>query len=390
MRRLARKIVKSLMIQYPSLASIAVDIAGHLKGPICVKRGGQRKALLCYITKPFRSHSAVSHPNHTEALIIAGLLAELNYEVDVVDHNSQFAIDYRGYDVLIGFGRTFARSFCDTGFNGRRILYLTGANPHFSNIAEAERIKRLYERRGVRMEPRREVYWPWVCAAVNSDALIVLGNEWTLTTYASTHGSTFLVPVPYVQPVKVEKTKSDFIMGGRRFLWFGGGGAVHKGLDVLLEAVDNMRDDVHLDVCGPVDLESDFIALYRTMLWEHPKISFHGFVEAESAKMREILARNAFVIFPSCSEGGGSSVLTCMSAGLIPVVTEEASVETGDFGISIASGSITSIQDAIRQAISLSEAERTVRSRKAAEYAVRAHSREAYSTSMREALIRCL
>lgn len=382
--------LKHCLGKLPKTKKIIQIIIENSHKPLHVRQGGQKKALVLYITLPFKTKKHHEHSNQKEVLVMADVLAEIGFTVDVVDFQSEFVIEYSRYDLLIGFGPAFARSFQDDNFKGKRILHLTGANPNFSNEAEARRCQNLLERRGVLITPRREVYWPWMFSAINSDAIFVLGNSWTLSTYYGINKNTFLVPVPYVAPIDEGAIKRDFSNARYNFCWFAGGGAVHKGLDLLLEAFDEIDENFHLDVCGPIEAEVKFISTYKKSLFANPQITFHGFVDASSYSMKKIMQKNGFVILPSCSEGGGSSVITCMAAGLVPIVTNEASIDIHDFGIKIDSFSVSAIREAIRLAASLNVDDLETRSIKASAHAKSNHSYKSYANALANLIIKII
>ncbi|TKB26457.1 glycosyltransferase family 4 protein [Desulfopila sp. IMCC35006] len=387
MKTIIKDGLQRLKAKYPVVSRIRSQILSYFKKPISVRQGGHNKALICYITHPFQAQNHRHHSNQKEVIVMADVLAELDFVVDVVDYNSEFDIDYAPYNLLIGFGGAFARSFSAPNFRGKRILHMTGANPNFSNEAEARRSRSLWVRRGVLLAPRREVYWPWMFSAINADAMFILGNNWTRSTYDGLNQNTYLISVPYVAPVEHEVIRKDFSKTKQNFCWFAGGGAVHKGLDILLEAICVLDNDFHLDVCGPIGREMEFVSLYRDLLFANPKVSFHGFVDVGSQKMRDIIANNTFVILPSCSEGGASSVITCMAAGLIPVVTKESSIEIGDFGILIENSTNSSILETMLLAGTMSREELEVRSEKSAVYARLEHSYDHYAKVLRASIL---
>jgi len=387
MKYLIKKINRRLRDSFPLLVEVIRLIRQKKSNPITVGLNGEKKALICYITKPFLTNDHKWHSNQKEVIVIAETLEDLDYSVDVVDYNSCYDIDYKSYDLLIGFGLTYAKSFSDANFTGKRILHLTGANPNFSNRAEAERAQRLHDRKGVYLVPRREVYWPWMYSAINSDAIFILGNTWTLSTYDGLNNNVRLIPVPYVSPPLTSTPQKNWNSAKHRFCWFAGSGALHKGLDLVLDALDSLSNCFHVDVCGPIESETDFLTLYEDALFKNPKVTFHGIVDVESQLMRTILATNAYVIFPSCSEGGGSSVVTCMAAGLIPIVTKEASVEIGDFGLLIDSLEVSAVASAMNKASMLDNDELKNRSDKAAKYARNSNSYEKYRVKLRESIV---
>ena len=106
--------------------------------------------------------------------------------------------------------------------------------------------------------------------------------------------------------------------------------------------------------------------------------------------MQRIMENNSFVIFPSCSEGGGSSVITCMSTGLVPIVTKEASIDIMEFGVLIDYPAVHSIRKAMRLAASLSKEEFERRSTQSSAYARLGHSYDSYADALREAIINAI
>ena len=56
----------------------------------------------------------------------------------------------------------------------------------------------------------------------------------------------------------------------KKFVFFGSLGAVHKGLDLLLEVFSRMTTDCKLYVCSGYEKEEDFCKLYHKELYETP------------------------------------------------------------------------------------------------------------------------
>ena len=356
--------------------------------PKCVRLGGRRSALLCYITRPFVVAPSRGHSNQREVILMADTLHELGFAVDAVDYDSSYPIAYGKYEFVIGFGRAFVGSYKDAGFKGVRALHCTGANIHFSNRAEAVRAREMRRRSGVLLQPRREVYWPWVYPAVNADFLTIIGNGWTASTYQDIHDVRFTLPVPLVEPrASVASDGPLPAPGARSFLWFSGAGALHKGLDLVLEALGSLPNDVLVHVCGPIASESDFVRHYRLLEAQRKGFVFHGFVDIDSDRMRAIAVDCPFVIHPSCSEGSASSVISCMSMGLIPLATREAGVDLGDFGIAIERGDVDSVLTAMKHALGLDDEERAARARAARAHARTHHGEDAYRERLRDSLV---
>ena len=116
----------------------------------------------------------------------------------------------------------------------------------------------------------------------------------------------------------------------RKFVYFGGNGLICKGLDLVLEAFDGLRD-VSLDICGPTD-EKDFWNYYKPLLKRNSNINFHGFIDVKGKFFNYLMDRASFNIFPASAEASATSVLTCMRKGVIPVCTKEAGIDIDGFG----------------------------------------------------------
>ena len=104
-------------------------------------------------------------------------------------------------------------------------------------------------------------------------------------------------------------------------------GAVHKGLDLLLEIFSEDLKDCTLYACGGYVREQDFCKEYHKELFETPNIIPMGFVDVESDRYKEMALSCAYTLLPSCAEACAGSVLTNMSAGLIPIVSKECGFE---------------------------------------------------------------
>ena len=161
-------------------------------------------------------------------------------------------------------------------------------------------------------------------------------------------------------------------------MWLGSSGCVHKGLDLVLESFVELPD-CHLYICGPIEREKDFQSAYHKELYETKNIHTIGWVDVTSSEFIEIAGKCVGVVYPSCSEGGGGSVIQCMHAGLIPIVSYESSVDVGDFGVILKDCSISEIKNSIRMISSLPAEELRRMSRMAWEFARANHTRERFA-----------
>jgi len=347
---------------------------------ITLKPAGPSKGdvLLCRINDGFLLKPGEPFPAKIawEAYQQAMVFLSLGYAVDVIHFQNREFIPQKDYAL-----------FCDAGWNMERLApllgkecvkmaHLTTAHPLFNNAAELKRLMALQERRGVSLPARRQIWQP-LRAIEYADCATVLGNEFTQNTFL--YAGKPLYPVPAASPVLYpwNETK-DFEACRRRFVWFGGAGMVHKGLDIVLEAFASMPE-YHLTVCGPVEKEPDFVAVYRRELYETENIRLAGWTDVSSAKFQEIASSCVGLIHPSCSESGCAAVITCMHAGIIPIVSYESSVDVSpDCGIILRKSSIEEIRDSVRSIAGLPAATLREMARHTWEFARAEHSPERF------------
>ena len=276
-----------------------------------------KNCLLAYIINPFVNGVSYTHQNSWQVIEIAKAISEFGYNVDVCDYNYNKSDFNKKYDLLIDLHprdnavyNKFLKSNCT------KIAYLTGSNISFASAAEQKRIDDVYRRRNAKLIPRRQA--PLISKRIESyNAAFFIGNEYNLRTF-----SEFKMPPVYF----IKNTGYDFNFCNEKrkannFMFLGSAGQVHKGLDLLLEVFAEKCKNCNLYVCSSFENESDFCKAYKNELYNTPNIYPVGFVDIKSDKFKEIAEKCAYMIMPSCSEGIAGSVLTAMSAGVIPIVS---------------------------------------------------------------------
>jgi len=209
----------------------------------------------------------------------------------------------------------------------------------------------------------------------------LIGNEQTLSTFPEKYRKK-ITPVPVSGSVLARhRDRHEIAASSREFLWFFGLGAVHKGLDLVLD-VFARRQDLVLHVAGPVDQEADFMAAYGAKM-SAPNIRVHGWIDPASKKFVELLKDVFCFIAPSCSEGTSPAVITCMQFGLLPIVSRACGVTLPpNAGIYLESLCEAEIERCVHQALSLSVEAVTRQTLACQSWALRSHSREAFSRAM--------
>jgi len=342
--------------------------------------------LISYLVEPFvfKPNQPIlsSHTRYWEALQVVKTFLDFGYGVDVISCNNNAFTPRRDYAFFVDTRFNFERIVPLLNKSCVKILHGETAHMLFHNAAGSKRLLALYERRGVMLQVRR---WERFSKAIEyADYITIYGNAFTIATYLNTGKPLFPLPISttVLQPWPASK---DFDACRGRFLWFGSGGMVHKGLDLVLEAFAGLPE-CYLTVCGPVQKEKDFVQAFYKELYETPNIHTVGWVDTQSIKFREITASCIGLVYPSCSEGQSGAVVECLHAGLIPIISRESGVDVNDFGTALETCSIEEIRNAVRMVSHLPAQELQKMARAAWEFARANHTRERFAEEYRKVI----
>jgi hypothetical protein len=203
-----------------------------------------------------------------------------------------------------------------------------------------------------------------------SDAIICFGNEFVMNSWKEV----FTGPIYRFNNYGFKETEvlldsKDFRTARENFLFLASGSQMQKGLDLLLE-IFPQHPNLHLYVCSDFKGEDDFCSCYQKELYHTPNIHPIGRVRVNGPEFYDLVRKCAYVICPSCSEGQSGSVVQGMYSGLIPMVTRETGVDTGDFGITFSDDSLREIERVVVAVSRLPESwhrEHSVKTRKISE-----------------------
>ena len=337
------------------------------------ERSSCGRALLVYHTQPFltdpESPWFLVHQNRRRCIQIATLLGELGYIVDVADLQDKRFTPIRKYAVILS-ARVDPKYLDAPALRDATKLFLATTIDHIAhNRNVLRRHERLLERRGRAVRPDR-IYKENLPLAAKADAIIGVGNESRLETWHQTSGARTFPFSNYGSPdTRFIFESKDFAAARKNFLFFASRTQVQKGLDLLLKIFPR-HPDLQLYVCSSYEREQEFCECYHKELFQTPNIHPEGWVQLYGPRFYELIRACAYVIHPTCSEGQAGSVVQCMYAGLIPVVTREAGIDTEEFGVTFADDSIDEIEKVILHLAGLPEAwhrEHSLRTRAAAE-----------------------
>lgn len=323
------------------------------------------KALLYYKTDPFTAGfiDDYSHTNNWEILEMVRILNRQGFSVDIIDRGIDAEFQPENiYDLFIGNAAgnsgEYYRKYAKILTKATKIFYAAGPNPDISNRLIEERYNFFYQRHPElenKLHMRRTIRTgdQIDAAMANTDYIFCIGNEFSFSTYEKFNKKIFRI-FPSSHPQLHFDIKEIKEANKKSFLYFGGGGNIVKGLDLLIEAFAQLPDH-HLYICAPH--EEEFDHFYLEYLEKSKNIHYIGFVQVGSRQFLDLIAQCPYVILPSCSEGTATSVTTCMRQGLIPVVTAESGIDTGDFGFIIHNIKIEAIVELLKKIGSLPETE---------------------------------
>jgi glycosyltransferase involved in cell wall biosynthesis len=326
------------------------------------------------------------HANAARTRAIVKTFLDLGYAVDLLSERNALFRPRCRYDIVAATRFDMERLAALVPRSCLKIVHLETADIYFHGIAELARLQALQARRGMALQPDRleSPHRALECC----DFATLTGNAFTLGTYQNPRVPIYLTPaaprVRFSRPAG-----KDFDACRKRFLWIGSEGFVHKGLDLVLEAFAAMPE-MDLTVCGPLHREPEFAACYHKELHEKPNIHVVGWMDTESAAFSKLAASCAGLVYPSCSEGQSGAVLTCLHAGLIPIMSCESGVDAGDFGKVLTTSTVPEIRDAVRDVAARPAAMLEKQARSAWEFANAHHTIDAFSTRYRQVILEIL
>ncbi|HKN87493.1 MAG TPA: glycosyltransferase [Nitrospiraceae bacterium] len=396
------------------------DLDGYVFHRRCISlkcSGSPRgQVLLSYIIDGFLASADTvrsNHPNYWEAVQIAQTFLDLGYDIDIVSYrNSRFWPD-KDYSVVIDSRHNLERLAPMLSPSCLKIHHADTAHILFQNAAEAQRLVALQRRRGVTLRPRR--FERPNLGIEHADYATILGNQFTAGTYRYANKPMACLPIPS-QMTWPWPQRADSERVRKRFLFLSSGGLVHKGLDLLLEAFVDMPE-YHLTICAPINplppaatslrpstmrpdmvdsnyyanptsmlIEEDFRLAFQKELYETPNIHTIGWIDIADPKFFHLAQSCIAVVYPSCSEGASTAVITCLHTGLIPIMSYESGIDVHNFGLLLKTCSIDEIQEAVHAVASLPDGQIEQRSRHVWEFARAYHTRERYAEEYRRVI----
>lgn len=346
------------------------------------------RVLLSYLHLPIKySDNDIrlnGHSNRWESREIARIFAGMGYIVDGIHYLNKSFIPQKKYDIVFDIAENLPRFAPFLDKDTIKILHITGSNPRYQYNAEMSRIAYLKERRNACYAPKRtsdrmDIFDESVRIA---DICSLIGNNVTLDTFPEKYRSKIHPVTVSSSKLNTIKPKKEYLPPKKEFLWFFSYGAVHKGLDLLLE-VFAKNTDITLNIVGIVSSEKDFMQIYEYELTKLPNIKYHGFLKPNSKKFRDIIKNVFCFIAPTASEGISPAVTTCLQIGLFPILSMNTGVDLPKgCGIYLDTCTIEEIQSAIKQVNEMNDRDLKEQIETCQQYALKQYSREQFSKDM--------
>lgn len=349
-----------------------------------------KKALLAYLVYPIlpppTKRDAITFSNLGIAQYIPRALNELGYEVDIVSWDDTKWVPEKKYDLFIGHGginfEHISRRLLPQTV---RIYFSTGIYWREFNVREAKRIYDLSVRRGYLLSPDRSIRFSEESASQVADGIICLGNNNAVRSYSKF--PLVLGMNNAVYPVQWDGLRQkDFDRGRDHFLFFSGGGNLHKGLDLLLEAFTGTG--LHLHICQVID--PLFAEIYHDELTNHPNIHLYGHISMRSEEFERLAFLCNWAISATACEGQPGAILECMAYGLIPILPESANIDLEDFGVPLADENLDTIRSVILSVSKMDVEECKKRARGSAIVVSNRYLPEQFNDNFKKAVIQIL
>ena len=339
-----------------------------------------RRALLVYLVEPFvirpDDPRFLEHQNVKQCMQIATALGAAGYCVDVADVADRRFVPPRKYDLVVSHRVDLpdANGMLEEAV---RVYLASGKNHFVHNRSVRARYQALARRRGCTLEPPvpNTEDMPFVR---RSHAIAGFGNRPSVATWTDVAA----VPLFPFNNYGYASTRStieskNFADARSRFLFFASRDQVAKGLDLLLEIFAH-HPELELYVCSAYGKEESFVRCYEQELLHTANIHAMGLIGVNTEQFYDLTRICGHVIHPSCSDATPGSVVQCMHAGLIPIVTKECGMELQGVGTELPDDSPATIERVIIESDGRQEGWLVDQARKTRQLALEQYSEDAF------------
>ena len=338
-----------------------------------------KRVLISYVIEKYNDDKITFHSNVWECNQIIELFISNGFIVDVIKWDDHYFIPRKKYNYFIDIHNNLERIYKYLNKDCIKILYITGSNWVFQNVAEYNKIIEIMIKKKTVIYPRRIVEPSRGIELC--DYAIMLGNKNTKKTFNYINKKIFLLNTTSNKEFDFTKNK-EISKIKKNYLWMGGSGFLLKGLDVLLDFFSN-NTEYNLFIFGNKYNEEDFQKIYKYELFNCNNIVYLGWVNIKEKIFKEVCDKCIAIIYPSSSEGQVVSVVNCMHTGLIPIISKESGIDISDFGILLKKNNYENVKSAVKKIDSMNDEDLYNKSYKSWEFARKNYSRKKYKENLR-------
>ncbi len=341
-------------------------------------------ALVSYLSQPvvdmMSGAISVRFSNDGLATSWVIVLNQLGYSVDIINwDDSSFVFD-KPYDLVVSHGGINYPTL-EKQLNPKTpyIYFSTGSYWKFHNTQEKKRINDFEKRHNLKLPYDRFIEFPEENANKRADAIICLGNDLVARTYDS-FPRVFNLPIGSFTHTGHVKTLEELEAGRKDILFIAGAGNIHKGLDLVLDALRELPDfTLHIYTF----LDDEFRKVYKKQL-DSPRVKVYDFEAFPCEKFLEVTRRCNIAIMPSCSEGSPGSIVESMIQGLLPIVSAESHIDVDGCGLVLRHNTAADIQATITKLSSWPTNKLHQYSKQAHKIGLSRHSKKTYENNLRK------
>ncbi|MGI9461483.1 MAG: glycosyltransferase [Alphaproteobacteria bacterium] len=378
------------IVRYPHIPHIIVR-RPHVHSSLIVIRlnaiGKKRgDVLLSYLNysfqKSIKNSNIKGHSVFWDSYQIAKIFQKMGFAVDIINHiNHQFKVKKK-YDIFFDYGINQNIFLPKYQMRSKNILLLGRAFEEYQHSAELSRIQEFEKRKHCYYQPKRLEPAGLIARKRLQMANILLlhGNDWTLSTYPKEYQKKITLVKPSISFIKPKKLSYNYPLQ-KDFLFMFNRGAVHKGLDLVLDFFIKNKQ-YKLNILGHID-EPDFLYPYQHQLRHAKHIIFHGFLRPDKKKFISIINKCFCFISPSCSEGCSTATATAMAAGLFPIISKQNGIDLPkNAGLYLPNLSEDAIANAVHKVYNMDKKTLLSQTMACQELALKEYSREAFDKNM--------
>jgi glycosyltransferase involved in cell wall biosynthesis len=332
-----------------------------------------------YVYGQFDEHGQFSnkHTMYWESVEMVKILNARGYVVDYADYRIPYTGPWEKYSLVIDQMDNLKNAPTRPGL--AKIQYATYIHWLVWNRAELERIAWFKKRTGITIPMNRQI--PPIVSDEYADYITYFGTPYQADSFDKKPKRHQLNISAVYEPPHKPKNISE---SRHNFIWLGGGGLVHKGLDIAMEAFAKVPE-AHLYIAGDLKSESRFWKWAEPFLAKHQNIHMLGWMDVGGQAFDDIARRSIGIVYPSGAEGGPGSVAQALHWGLIPIVTKSALVRAETLGYIIQGSTdnefIDSAAALVRTVMNTPEEKLREQSDAVVAFAQKYHTRKAYSES---------